>query len=152
MAGRRGELVEVDSPRKARNGVPGRTAVYRHVSAKEAYADREGIDNLFDSFATMAEKYPYRKCLGWRASDTQGYTWLTYRETLRWAEKVAAGLDDVGLKAGDRVGVFGANCKELMVVMCDPHCRAGWPSSRRRCVSRVGVTLCQKRLLISGKS
>ena len=118
MAPRLGDLVEVCSSRQGQQGSPGRSAVYRHVSAEAGFADRGSINNLFQSFDSTVEQYPYRKCLGWRPHGDVGFSWLTYKETARWIERAGAGLVHLGTSVADRVGVYGANCKELMVVMC----------------------------------
>ncbi|XP_034945847.1 medium-chain acyl-CoA ligase ACSF2, mitochondrial [Chelonus insularis] len=60
---------------------------------------------------TAVEQWPHRECL---VSAHQGVR-LTYAEVLRRADKLAAGLKKLGLKKGDRVGLWGPNDYEWMI-------------------------------------
>ena len=115
----RGQLVEVAPAEIATDGKGvTRGPAYRHESAKDGFSTpNKRISNLFDSFIKSVEDFPYRDCLGWRPNDDEGYRFLTYKETLRWIERVAAGMNALKLSSGDRAGVYAHNCKELMFVM-----------------------------------
>lgn len=45
------------------------------------------------------------------------FEFLTYKETGELVAQVASYLAKLGLKAEDRVGVYGANCEEWMIAM-----------------------------------
>ena len=94
--------------------------MYRSRDAEQGFADRPNVSNLFESFSRAAAQHAERQCLGWR-SPARGpyapYQWLTYAETLRRIEWVGAGLHTLNLGLSERIGLYGANCKELMIAM-----------------------------------
>jgi long-chain acyl-CoA synthetase len=68
-------------------------------------------------FTASAEKFANNNCLGHRASDSTGYTWLTYRQTAEQSAEIGSALVKVGLEPHGRVGVYGANSPEWMIAM-----------------------------------
>ena len=67
-----------------------------------------------------AEAHALRPCLGQRqviAGVAQPYEFITYREAAERVAALASGFAGLGLKAGDRVGIFGPNCLEWMLAM-----------------------------------
>ena len=61
-----------------------------------------------DALLRAARQWPQREAL---VSAHQGIRW-TYEDFLARVDSLAAGLLALGLKTGDRVGVWGPNCAE----------------------------------------
>jgi non-ribosomal peptide synthetase component F len=86
-----------------------------------------------------AEAHALRPCLGQRqviAGVAQPYEFITYREAAERVAALASGFAGLGLKAGDRVGIFGPNCLEWMLAM---QARARKPACR---VREAGLGFC----------
>ena len=62
--------------------------------------------------AHVATQWPDRPALLSRHQDRQ----LTWAEVLKLADAVAGGLHSLGLKPGDRVGIWATNCYEWVVI------------------------------------
>ena len=57
----------------------------------------------------------------WQTADGFGdYVYATYKETEVTVKDIAAAIASQGVKRGDKVGVFGANCPEWMITMQVP--------------------------------
>jgi long-subunit acyl-CoA synthetase (AMP-forming) len=89
--------------------------------AKDGFPSIEAT-TLFELFQNSVAKYSGEKLLGWRPIDAATgkagpYEWLTYGEVNKKVEAIASGLAGLGVKAGDRVGVYGVNCCEWMMAM-----------------------------------
>jgi len=61
-----------------------------------------------EALARAAQQWPDRLAL---ISVHQGIRW-TYRELLRRADRLAAGFLDIGVRPGDRIGIWSPNCAE----------------------------------------
>ena len=69
-------------------------------------------ESIFEAFAAVARTFPDRLALVARPDDVR---W-TYRELLAEVEKTARGLAALGLRPGDRVGVWAASCPEWILL------------------------------------
>src|SRR3984957_19518252 len=69
-------------------------------------------ETIFETFAAVAQTFPNRPALVARPDDVR---W-TYRELLAEVEKTARGLAALGLRPGDRVGVWAASCPEWILL------------------------------------
>ena len=65
--------------------------------------------SLFDNLETSARRYPNRTALVFFG------TCISYRELLQKAERVAAFLQGLGVKKGDRVMLAMQNCPQLVI-------------------------------------
>ncbi len=71
-------------------------------------------DNLVDLFEKSAEKYPFNLIFG--TKNAQGiYQWVTYSEVSTRVNNVRGGLAQLGVVAGDAVGIIAANRTEWMM-------------------------------------
>jgi len=61
-----------------------------------------------EALARAAQQWPDRLAL---ISVHQGIRW-TYRELLQRADRLAAGFLDIGVRPGDRIGIWSPNCAE----------------------------------------
>ncbi|OAD62436.1 Acyl-CoA synthetase family member 2, mitochondrial [Eufriesea mexicana] len=68
----------------------------------------ETIGNLL---GTAAERWPDRECVVSLHQDVR----LTFSELIRRADRLAAGLTKLGLKHGDRLGIWGPNDVEWVI-------------------------------------
>lgn len=112
-------LVESGPATPATADRPSRSPAYRHV--KHATPPTSGAATLFDSFQQSVKLYANEPCLGHRPVDAEGnaqeYKFMTYAEVATQVAQFASSMRACGLKKGDRVAVFGANCSEWMVAM-----------------------------------
>lgn len=69
-------------------------------------------ETIFEAFAALARTFPDRLALVARPNNVR---W-TYRELLAEVEKTARGLAGLGLRPGDRVGVWAASCPEWILL------------------------------------
>ena len=98
--------------------------------------------------ATAARLSDHEALVDWLS----GRRW-TYAALEEWAERVAAGLVALGVKKGDRVGIWSPNCPEWVAVQYrhGPHrrhsrqCQSGLPGLR------VGVRAAPGGRLLSGQ-
>ena len=77
--------------------------------------------------ATQAAARAEHPFLVWEPFDGDGYTW-TYREFAEAVARVAAGLADHGVTAGDRVLVHLGNCPEFLAAWFASPVLAWWVS------------------------
>ena len=75
------------------------------------------FNSLYEMFTASAKKFADNNCLGHRASEGAGYTWLTYSQTAEQSAEIGSALVKVGLEPHGRVGVYGANSPEWMIAM-----------------------------------
>jgi long-chain acyl-CoA synthetase len=112
-------LVQVGEIRAGKEGSPGASKVLRHVAAKDGFP-KPDVATLYEMFDKSAKQYGSNKCLGYRPI-TDGkpgdYQWYTYAEVAAKVKDIASGMASIGIEAGQRVGVYGANCCEWMMVM-----------------------------------
>jgi hypothetical protein len=114
-------LVPSGETRAASGDTPSASRIYRNVVAKDGFPSIEAT-TLFELFQNSVAKYSGEKLLGWRPIDAATgkagpYEWLTYGEVNEKVQAIASGLAGLGVKAGDRVGVYGVNCCEWMMAM-----------------------------------
>lgn len=112
-------LIQVGEIRPGKEGKPGASKVLRHVAAKDGFPTPD-VATLYEVFDMSAKKYASNKCLGYRpiADGKPGdYKWYTYAEVAAKVKDIASGLASIGIEPGQRVGVYGANCCEWMMVM-----------------------------------
>ncbi|WIA35224.1 hypothetical protein OEZ86_003686 [Tetradesmus obliquus] len=114
-------LVPTGETRAASGDTPSASRIYRNVVAKDGFPTIEAT-TLHELFQNSVAKYSGEKLLGWRpinaATGKAGpYEWLTYGEVNEKVQAIASGLAGLGVKAGDRVGVYGVNCCEWMMAM-----------------------------------
>jgi len=69
-------------------------------------------ETIYEAFAAAARAFPDRTALISRPDDTR----CTYRELLDQVEKTARGLAGLGLRPGDRLGVWAASCREWILL------------------------------------
>lgn len=109
------------------------------------HGDLPLVDDTIGKLVEMAaERWPDRNCV---VSLHQGVR-LTFSELIRRADRLAAGLTKLGLKPGDRLGIWGPNDVEWMITFMSA-VRAGFilvamnPSYQLDelvyCVQKVGV-------------
>lgn len=100
---------------------PGGGVAYRNVDFPKAPTLQDGTTTLYQLFTNAAAKHPDRSCLGSRPfSEAKGagaYVFETYSEVKSHVDALGAALTAVGVGAGDRVGVYGANSPSWMKVM-----------------------------------
>lgn len=114
-------LVPTGETRAASGDTPSASRIYRNVVAKDGFPTIEAT-TLHELFQNSVAKYSGEKLLGWRPIDAATgkagpYEWLTYGEVNEKVQAIASGLAGLGVKAGDRVGVYGVNCCEWMMTM-----------------------------------
>eukprot|EP00882_Tetradesmus_deserticola_P015867 GHRQ01016920.1.p2 GENE.GHRQ01016920.1~~GHRQ01016920.1.p2 ORF type:complete len:172 (+),score=31.65 GHRQ01016920.1:204-719(+) len=114
-------LVPSGESRAANGETPSASRIYRNKVAKDGFPSIEAT-TLHELFQNSVAKYSGEKLLGWRPIDAAtgkagSYEWLTYGEVHEKVQQVASGLAGLGIKAGDRVGVYGVNCCEWMMAM-----------------------------------
>jgi fatty-acyl-CoA synthase len=69
-------------------------------------------ETIYQAFASAARTFPDRIAL---ISRPDAVRW-TYRELLDEVDKTARGLSSLGLRAGDRVGIWAASCTEWVLL------------------------------------
>ncbi len=69
-------------------------------------------ETIYEAFASAARTFPDRIAL---ISRPDAVRW-TYRELLDEVDKTARGLTGLGLRAGDRVGIWAASCTEWVLL------------------------------------
>ena len=77
------------------------------------------LDMIHKLLATRAELYPARKCIGSRVyhPDKRGhYEYYSYADTVHMASQLCCGLEILGYKKGDFVGVLSQNRAEWTLV------------------------------------
>lgn len=115
--------VVVEPIRHGTDGKPSQSAVYRNIRGVDGLPTTvNGFSTMFDVFQDSVERFPDRKCLGWRPVDSDGhaaeeYSYLTYKETDERAGMVACGLHALGVGSGTKVGVWSVNNVEWMLTI-----------------------------------
>lgn len=117
-------------------------------------------DTIYEALAKTVRRFPDRLAL---ISRPDGLCW-TYRQLSENIPKTARGLAGLGLRAGDRLGIWGGGCPEwillqfgcalagIVLVNVNPACRANdlgyairntlFPLARMlgpRCLPSVGI-------------
>lgn len=91
-------------------------SIYQTVDKQDAYHYHSGNkpsreETIGQLLKEAAEKWPDHECI---VSHHQKVR-LTYSDVLLRADKLAAGLKKLGLKKGDRIGIFGPNDVEWFI-------------------------------------
>lgn len=74
--------------------------------------EKELIDkNIGQLFEEAVNRYPNRDCLVSVKENTR----ITFAEVFKRADRVAAGFKKLGLKRGDRIGIWGPNTMEWYI-------------------------------------
>nr|XP_010921403.1 long chain acyl-CoA synthetase 1 isoform X1 [Elaeis guineensis] len=113
--------VQMESGRAGKDGIPSVGPVYRNKLAQDGFPPlHPDMTTSWDVFRVAVEKYAGNKMLGWREF-TNGkagrYLWKTYKEVYEEVLQVGSALRQLGVEPGSRVGIYGANCPQWMVVM-----------------------------------
>ncbi|GLI61184.1 hypothetical protein VaNZ11_003476 [Volvox africanus] len=113
-------LHEREPARQATADKPSASPVYGSLYAKDGFPTVD-FSSLFELFERSCNKYPNNLCLGKREKNEKGeagpYVFKTYSEVHKEVVQVASGLRALGVEPGQRIGVFGANCPDLMIAM-----------------------------------
>ncbi|XP_066362052.1 long chain acyl-CoA synthetase 1-like [Miscanthus floridulus] len=112
---------------KVEDGKPGKDGqlavgpVFRSVLAKDGFPQLEAdMKTSWDVFRVAAGKYPDNRMLGWRPfkDGVPGpYLWKSYKEIYDEVLQAGSALQQLGVKPGSRVGIYGANCPQWIVAM-----------------------------------
>eukprot|EP00005_Dracoamoeba_jomungandri_P000521 CAMPEP_0174254172 /NCGR_PEP_ID=MMETSP0439-20130205/3517_1 /TAXON_ID=0 /ORGANISM="Stereomyxa ramosa, Strain Chinc5" /LENGTH=671 /DNA_ID=CAMNT_0015335623 /DNA_START=35 /DNA_END=2047 /DNA_ORIENTATION=- len=77
------------------------------------------VRTLYENFKRGCELFHQCSCLGTRRymeDGTRGpYEWMTFKEVKETTEKFSSGLLNLGLKAGDKLGMFSINRWEVII-------------------------------------
>ncbi|KAJ6827157.1 long chain acyl-CoA synthetase 2 [Iris pallida] len=113
--------VQVEEPRPAMGGKPSAGPVYRSVYAKDNLLEvPAGFESPWDFFSGSVKRYPQNAMLGHREvidGKVGSYKWRTYEEVYDQAIKIGSGMRGLGVKPGDRCGIYGSNCPEWVIAM-----------------------------------
>ena len=115
--------VVVEPVRPGRNGKPSQSPVYRNIHGVDGLPTTvNGFTTMFDVFKNTVERFPDRKCLGWRPVDSDGkaaesFSYYTYTETNELAGHVASALRALGAGSKTKVGVWSVNNVEWMLTI-----------------------------------
>lgn len=115
-------LIEVAPGRPESDSAPSRTPIYRNATSKDNLPTSfDGKTTLYELFNASVEKHGPRHCLGYRVKQDDGtagpYKFMTYKEVQETSRRLAAALMKLGVKKGDRVGVFAPNRVEWMLTI-----------------------------------
>ncbi|GIL47164.1 hypothetical protein Vafri_4047, partial [Volvox africanus] len=94
---------------------PSLSPVYRHIwSAGGFPAPPYGAATCYDIWRASVQRNGSARCLGWRKVMKDGrpgpYTFMSYNEAEHQVRLVSTGLAAAGLRRGDKVAVYAANC------------------------------------------
>mmetsp|Transcript_8834 Transcript_8834/g.26560 ORF Transcript_8834/g.26560 Transcript_8834/m.26560 type:complete len:673 (+) Transcript_8834:43-2061(+) len=111
-----GELVSrAEDPK---DGGSARTCPFSDLVYKP-FAD-ETTNCAYDIFRVAAKKHGNNNCLGWRPKDSKGvagaYKWHSYAKVHEYVVTIGNALTTVGLKKGDKVGIYAKNCPNWSMV------------------------------------
>ena len=70
---------------------------------------------LYDLFIESTQRHADQPFLGHRPRASEPHVWQTYDQVKTKVHAVAAGLESLGISAGDHVGLYAANCPEWIV-------------------------------------
>lgn len=94
--------------------------IYRLTTSKDGFPKLDGVTTLYELFSKSVDKYADLPALGHRVvkdGKAGDFEFMTYKEAGELVAQIASYLAKLGLKAEDRVGVYGANCEEWMIAM-----------------------------------
>lgn len=98
---------------------PGFSPVYRNKDFPDGYKVPEGMHNVWALFSNSAKKFGDSKCMGFRPyeGDSRGdFTYLNYSQVFDICETIARGMNELGFKYQDTVGLYSKNRPEWMQV------------------------------------
>ncbi|XP_025083668.1 long-chain-fatty-acid--CoA ligase 1-like isoform X2 [Pomacea canaliculata] len=77
----------------------------------------EDVRTLYEGFVSGSHASQNGRCLGWKPSPSEPFTWITYNEVLERAKNVGAGLLALGLlpQNSTHVGVYSQNRPEYVI-------------------------------------
>ena len=116
-------LEEVEPARGKAAGRPAQSGVYASRAAKGEVgaAEYKGCKTLWETFDRAVSEFGDRPALGRRPIGPDGsagpYEWMTYSKAGEYAAAIGSAMAGLGLKRKARVGVYGPNCPEWMLVM-----------------------------------
>lgn len=110
------------SVRPAEGDKPAASKIYRNVASIEGDQKPFKGTTLHETFQDSVSSYSNQPCFGFRPIDKDtgkagDYKWITYAEANEKVKAVASGLAGYGVTAGQKVGVYGANCLEWQLAM-----------------------------------
>ncbi|GJP54902.1 hypothetical protein CLOM_g13917 [Closterium sp. NIES-68] len=104
--------------------LPGEEAVWRRKNLpgnELMVVSYDEATTCYHNFFTFARnKFADNPCLGTRTAD--GFSWESYELTARRASDFGAGLVYLGLKAGDRFGIYSVNNAEWVLAELGGYC------------------------------
>ena len=112
-------LYDTAQPSPAVGDKPSRSASYK----TKLYTDdvEAPASTLFELFQASVKANADLPALGYRPIDGEGkpgkYNFFTYQETAAKAHAVASALHHAGVQKGQRVGVYGQNSCEWMIIL-----------------------------------
>jgi len=113
-------LAEVEGAQRSPTGLE-RSPVYVAANFKDTPPPAASELTLYQTFSSAVQKFGDNDCLGVRSVDADGeagdYEFWSYKETEERVVKLASVMKALGIERGAKVGVFGANCREWMLVM-----------------------------------
>lgn len=115
-------LVATGDVRPAQGSRPAASKIYRNKASIEGDQRPFKGTTLHETFQDSVSTYSNQPCFGYRLIDKEtgkagDYQWITYAEANEKVKAVASGLAGLGVSAGQKVGVYGANCLEWQSAM-----------------------------------
>eukprot|EP00878_Enallax_costatus_P020601 GHUV01021783.1.p1 GENE.GHUV01021783.1~~GHUV01021783.1.p1 ORF type:complete len:600 (+),score=177.59 GHUV01021783.1:394-2193(+) len=115
-------LVATGDVRPAEGDRPSASKIYRNKVTIEGDQKPFKGTTLHETWQDSVRTYSSQPCFGHRPIDTAtskagDYQWITYAEANEKVTAVASGLAGLGVSAGQKVGVYGANCLEWQLAM-----------------------------------
>lgn len=113
--------IKVEDGEPGKDGRPAVGPVFRSVLAKDGFPQLEpDMKTSWDVFRVGAGKNPNNRMLGWRPfkDGVPGpYLWKSYKEVYDEVLQAGSALQQLGVKPGSRVGIYGTNCPQWIVAM-----------------------------------
>jgi long-chain acyl-CoA synthetase len=100
--------------------VAGEGKARRLTSAELPTQGKNGVSDLYSSFAASAKAHPTASCMGKRLKDQSGklgeFEFISYQTAHEQILTIGAGMAALGLKAGDTMGIYAANSMEWALI------------------------------------
>ncbi|KAL5202503.1 hypothetical protein ABZP36_013455 [Zizania latifolia] len=113
--------VQVEDGKPGKDGRPAVGPVFRSALSKDGFPQLESdMKTSWDVFRVGAGKYPDNRMLGWRPVKDGvigPYLWKSYKEVYDEVLQVGSALQQLGVKPGSRIGIYGSNCPQWIVAM-----------------------------------
>eukprot|EP00803_Ostreobium_quekettii_P005717 evm.model.scf_27.6 EVM.evm.TU.scf_27.6 scf_27:41716-47095(+) len=113
-------LAEVAPARPANGDRPSVGPTYRKADFGDRDPALDDTTTLYSMFESSVAQYGAANCLGHRPvvnGAPQDYVWWTYKETGAKVAALGSALQELGVPAGAKLSVFGANCPEWMLAI-----------------------------------